>query len=118
MNQRREYDIAAVRKRMVAARQAAGLSLRQLAADLGVSGARVGQIETQQGGVSLSTVLAWADATQVCPAWLIWGADAARVLREHPLPDGCAPMAAVREATFKDGKATAKAGRKRKGGAE
>jgi transcriptional regulator with XRE-family HTH domain len=105
MSLAQDQDMWPVRNRMLLARQAAGLSLSEMARRMGCSRPRVAEAETRGCGPSLAFALAWAQACERCPVWLIWGDDAARIIREHPLPDGCIPFLRAREPTIVNGEA-------------
>lgn len=60
-------------KRLKAAREAAGLSLRELAAESGVDHSNIAQIEKAERDPQLSTIIVLAEALKINPASLLDG---------------------------------------------
>lgn len=73
--------------RLLAARHEAGLSVRALAADIGVSGALISQIETGRTQPSVTTLYALVERLGVSLDWLVGLAPPKRGTSERSDPD-------------------------------
>lgn len=83
--------------RLLAARREAGLTVRALAADIGVSGALISQIETGRTQPSVNTLYALVNRLGISLDWLI-GISPEEVAPAPSTPDGTAPSPALRKA--------------------